>query len=364
MKKLLLLFAVMLSTAFGAVLGATVGLNPVVSGIGTTALFGLASADQGIGYARAGFDISAINAQLGAYMRRYEQVIQTRMFQGIELEKYMRKVGNVSDEYSVQSSSVTEILQGYQCEYTPKGETSFDARINKVRHIKLDYDLTCIDEIYQSWLAFLAQEGVARDKWPFVKFIVQKNILPKIKEEIAFNSYNGAYVAPTAGTAGASVATVDGLGTIVANEITGGGITPVPTGAITPTNIVDKVEGFVDSLPSLYRGIKTPILMSETNARNYWRDYRNNFGGNANYDGKSNLMVDATSKTIIGIPEMNGSDRFIHTTKDNLLCMYDKIYTPNTLRTELEKRQIHIMGDFKRGYGIGRLDEMFVNDQA
>ena len=104
--------------------------------------------------------------------------------------------------------------------------------------------------------------------------------------------------------------------------------------------------------------------MSKTNERRYWRDYRNNFGGNSDYNGKKNLEIDATSKRIVGIPEMNSSDRFVHTTKGNLLCMYDQIYTLNNLKSEEALRQIHIMGDFKRGYGIGRLDEMFVNDQA
>lgn len=363
MKNLLLVFSLITTFAFGAILGNEIGLNTIVSGTAVTATFTLISTDFA-GYAMLGFDLSAFQATLGSYMRKWDKTISKIIFQDLELEKYMTKKSGIMDEWVSAGSSVDEILQPHQCGWTPKGTVSVNARINKVRQIKIDLTLSCLDDLYTSWLGFMADETKQRKDWPFVKFVVMEHVIPKIKEELDYNSYNGVYAAPTVGTAGNSIDTVDGLGTIIASEITAGNIVPIPTGVITSTNIVDRVESFIDSLPHKYSNLSAPILMSKTNERRYWRDYRNNFGGNNNYNGQNNLQVDATSVKIIGVSAMEGSDRFIHTPKGNLQVAFDKIYTPNILNVDTDKREVNIFGDFKRGYGIADLNKIFVNDQA
>lgn len=312
----------------------------------------------------AGVNLTDLNAALGAYMRKNSNLIFSRFFRGIQFESFMTPVAGIQDEYTHANSNSTELLQPFQCQWTPKGEISFSGFVNKVRQIKMDYNLGCIDELFQSYIGFLAEEGVDRKQWNFVKFIIQEEMLPKIREEIDEMSWKGVYAAPTPGTPGASLDSTDGVGTIIVNEITATNIVPIPTGAITASNILDAVETFVDTLPLNYRNIKEPIFMSSTNARRYWRDYRANFGSNNNYSGKDNLKVDATSKDIIGIDAMEGSDRFLHTTSKNLIKMYDKIILPNGFEVQKDKREINILTDFKRGYGFKRLDEVFVNDQA
>jgi hypothetical protein len=315
-------------------------------------------------YTPVGFSLTDINAALGAYARKFESKIMTGIFNKIQLENYCRKVSGVTDEYAIKSATQSDVLQAFQHAWTPKGTTSFHALINKVRQIKIDYEIKEIDDLYKSFAAEMADETKIRSKWEFVKWIVENQIMPKIAEEMDYNSYNGVYTAPTPGTAGSSVGSVDGFKTVIEGLITSADITPVATGAITPTNILDKVESFVDDLPAKYRNMKAPILMSSTNARRYWRDYRANFGGNSDYTGKNNLKVDATNKMIIGIDAMEGSDRFIHTPKNNMLVMFDRIDNISKLETQLDKRVINLLGDFKRGYGFGDLNLLYVNDQA
>lgn len=312
-----------------------------------------------------GIDISEVTAQLGDYVRKYENTIWKLATQDITLENYMTKISGVTDEYVVTTGSLSEVLQPWQKDWTPKGEAAFAPRINKVRQIKIDYVIDDIDKIYRSYLAFLADENKKRTEWPLVKYIVVELMIPQIRDEIAEMSVNGEYSAPVANTAGASLESVDGVNTIIANEITATNLTPIVTGSITQANIIDAIEqDFVDALPTRYKKLPEPIIMAEEMRMMYWRAYRGEFGGNANYDGKQKVFVDGTKKEIIGIPEMNGSQRIIHTPKRNFLCMYDKILTPNTMEVEKEKRNVNIMSDFKRGYGFGNLGELFVNDQA
>ena len=312
----------------------------------------------------AGFNLAGFTATLGAYMRKWDKTIQFMMFHNIQLENYMTKKSGITDEWISASSSVDEVLQAHQPGWTPKGTVTIKARLNKVRNIKFDITLDDLDELFKTFIGFMADETKKRKDWPFVRFVVEQHILPKIREEIDHNSYNAVYVAPTPGTAGASIETVDGLGTIITNEIAAGNIVPIATGVISGSNILDRVESFIDSLPKKYSNMKAPLLMSSSNARKYYRDYRQNFGGHNSYNGKDNLKVDATNVKIIGIDTMEGSNRFIHTPKYNLEVGFDKVYVPEMMEIETAKRQVNIYGNLKRGYGIKHFEPMFVNDQA
>lgn len=362
--KTKILLSFLLNAFLGGILAISIGVHPA---IGATALNVVALAipqDSTVLNAATGFSLTDINTALGAYCRKFERQIMTGIFQKVQLENYCRKISGVSDEYAIGSATQTEVLQPFQHAWTPKGTSSFDAIINKVRQVKIDYEISEIDQLYQSYICEMADESKHRSKWEFVRWLVSNQIMPKVAEEMDHNSYNGVYAAPTPGTAGASSTSVNGFKKVIEDLITAGDLTPVATGAIDATNILDKVEGFVDDLPAKYQAMKAPILMSSTNARKYWRDYRNNFGGNNNYQDNNNLKVDATNKMVIGIDAMNGSDRFIHTPKANMLVMFDKISYPANLETQVDKRVINLLGDFKRGYGFGELSTLFINDQA
>lgn len=312
-----------------------------------------------------GIDLSDVVSQLGNYVRKYEKQIWRLATQDITLENYMTKVSGVTDEYTSTVGTISELLQPYQKAFTPKGEAKFIPRTNKVRQIKIDYIIDDIDDIYRTYLAYLASEGLKRTEWPMVKYIVNELMVPQIRDEIAEMSVNGEYAAPTPGTAGDSLESTDGVNTIIANEITATNLTPIVTGSITQANIIDKIEQeFVDALPTRYKKLPEPIIMAEELKAMYWRAYRGEFGGNSNYTGKERVFVDGTKKEIIGIPEMNGSQRMIHTPKKNFLCMYDKLLTPNKFEVQPNKREVIVMSDFKRGYGFRTLDMLFVNDQA
>ncbi len=369
MKTLKFLFLLVLNFALGASLAIAAESNPMAGGTILVSLQLVAAvlpkaATPGVAFATVGFDLTNIDAALGAYARRFAPEIMQQIFQKVDLEKYTRKISGVTDEYAITSSSVSEVLQGYQHAYTKKGAADFTAVINRVRHIKIDYTLSELDDLYQSYLAWMADESLTRDKWPFVKYIISKLIIPKAAEEMNHNSYHGVFVAPTADVAGPSIATVDGFGKVIADLITATTITPIATGAITDTNIFDKVESFVQDVPVKFRAKPWDILMSTTNAARYWKDYRNTNGANANYTGIENLKVDGYQKRIIGIDAMEGSDRFIHTEPGNMLTMYDKINMLNNLEVQKDKRDVILMGDFKRGYGFGDAEKLFVNDQA
>lgn len=367
MKTLKIFSLLVLNFLVGMTLAHAASFNALAGGtiaVGLQYAYSFIPKQIGVTSAATGFELTDINAALGAYCRKHEKKILSTIFKGIQFENFMSPVGGISDEYTQRSSTINEVLQPYQATWTPKGTVSFDARINKVRQVKIDYEIAEIDQIYTSFLCDMADETKQRNIWEFVKYIVSQEVIPKVAEEMDFNSYNGVYAAPTPGTPGDSIDSVDGIDKIVVDAIAGADIVPIVTGALTPANIVDAVETFVDSLPNPHKNYATPIFMSETNARNYQRNYRDNFGLNSNYTGKVNLAVDYSNKSIVGIDAMEGSDRFIHTSPKNMIKMFDKINLPTKLESQLDKRIINLLADFKRGYGFRRFDTLFVNEQT
>lgn len=311
-------------------------------------------------------DLSALNLKLGAYARKNSTEIFTKVFQTIEFENKMKSVSGVTDEYVSQNAQISEVLQAYQCEFTPKGAVSINAHINKVRQIKIDMKLNCVDELYRSWTSWLADENKKRTEWPITKWIMFNLIVPAIAEELNTMSWSGVYVAPTPGTAGPSIASVNGMGITISDAITAGDIVPIVTGAITPTNVVDVVEQFVRDMPSVYRKLPGKVCMSSELAEDYWYDHRAKFGQNMDYSGKPDLKmrIGSSKKIIEPVDAMFGSQRIFFTPDWNLIKMYDKVNMIKNFDVQLDKREICIMGDFKRGWGVRYWEPFFCNDQA
>jgi hypothetical protein len=368
MKQFLNLFYAILFIVVASFVGVSVGATPTtslaVTAVVIVSLSVISSKTKLADGMRTGFDVSEIITQLGAYSRKVAPEIWRKIFTGLELEQYMKKVSGVTDVYKTMSSSNSEILQPFQSGFQEKGAVAFTAYENKVRQIKIDYLLQNMDDIYATYLAFMADESKSRTEWPLVKYIWENHLIPSIKEELNLLSAKGVYAAPTPGTAGSSISSTDGILTIVAREITATNLSAIVTGAVTTSNAVDKFELFNDSMDAKYREMKGIIFCSKTLETYYKRDYRNVFGLTNDKDAKDNTKLDATQKVIVGLECFEGSQRMLFTPANNLLCMYDKIMVPNGFDVQKENRDVKLLADFKRGYGFGTLEEVFVNDQA
>jgi hypothetical protein len=348
-----------------AIIGNAAGMTPEQSaytGAVGTGLSMLATAPSGS--LRAGIDLSDVTSTLGAYWRKFEKDIWKAITQEIVFEQYTTKISGVTDEYVSTLSSHTEFLQPYQKQWTPKGAVTFTPYINKVRNIKADITVDGLDDLYATYLAWMADESKTYKDYPFVKWMIMDHIVPGIRQEIEMMSCQGEYAAPTPGTPGGYMTSVDGILTIVANEITATNLTPITTGAITLANAVDKFEQFNDDLPEVYQNMAGDILCSPTLAKYYARDYRNTFGSTNDQLAKNNLKIDASNKRIVGIPGFEGSGRILFTPKANLITMYDKNTGLDKFDVQQFQREIYILGNFKRGYGFRTLDGVFANDQA
>lgn len=359
-----------LAFATGAMAGTQFGIDGTLTG----SLFAIGAIVAGApqGALTLGIDISQIDpseivADLSKYMNfpKNQMDFFRKLRNGLELAPYLKSIGNQRGNYVGISSESTELLQAFQNGWTPKGTTSFIGFNNPIFRVKVDHTISNIDTILDSWAFFLGNETVNRADWPLTRYIVEMEILPALIDEMNTAMCRGSYVAPTAGTAGNSIASMDGLLTIITREIDDTeAITPIVTGAISASNAVEKIETFADGIDPLVSMKGGIILCSQTVARYYKSKYRATYGLTNDQQAKNNVSLDNYDIKLVPINGFGTSQRLVFVTQGNLIHLYDQMITPRGFKIEENRRVVDILADWHVGIGFNSIQGVYANDQA
>lgn len=269
--------------------------------------------------------------------------------------------------YVAPTAVLTDVIQAYQCQFTPKGGVTLDQVANTLDQLKVDISITCddINKFYASWLSDWYEIGKDPKVWSFAKYLWTKLILPKVNEELNWNYYWGVKAAPTPGVAGSSVASMTGLSKKLDDYVTAGKLVPITTGAITTSNVVDRVETFVAALPPAQKRRPGAILVSQTIYEWYYKNYRLNFGTGNGVAGNDNIgaKIDGTNKWLQPMTSMEGSQKLIWAPD---LIVGKRIGEADLPVPEVETsiRELKLSMVFHRFIGIEYFFNTFVNDQA
>jgi len=364
LKSVSLIAIAFILTAF---IGQSYGFDTVTSG--SVGVAGFALVKIPTSSLAAGLDLSAIVSEIELHFRKFNNVIWTNIMKGVDFEQYMRPVAGVKGEYVNTNAVRSTFLQPFQKAFTASGDITLTPYKNYVRRIKMDVLMDNLHELFDTYLAeIMVDETRTPDNYPFVRWFIDNHVIPGIQEEMNAISVKGEYVAPTPGTPGASLESTDGVFTIIANEITAGNLTNIiTTGAITSSNVVDKLEQFHKDMPAEWKKIAGPIFLPEDVLEMYRYTFRDDKGVYPSIDVSNPVdRLWGTNKTLIGLPDLNGSQRIMFTptgANGNLLKLYDSLMMP-VPTFQLFERSVKILGDFHRGYGFQSLDAVFVNDQA
>ncbi len=318
----------------------------------------------------AGIDITALAASLGAYHREKAPELYSTLLEKERSMKLFRTISGVKDEWIATETQLTEVLQGFQKAWTPKGDVKFIPEILKARRIKIDLPLDPVD-LEQTWEGKRI-DGSLPEGQELLEGYVMGEILKRAKKDLEYKAlFKGGYVAPTPGTPGDADETMDGLLAIVAAAITATKITPIVTGAITATNAREKFEDVFDGVDPDFQDEPLIMLCSPTLLRWYKRDYRQEFGANQDYKTMSEELktveLDGTNCELVGCPGLAGSQRIITTVRENLVRLIDGTSEDANLnlRFQVNRRVIEVLGDFKMGVGFPIIKGLvWTNDQA
>lgn len=315
--------------------------------------------------------IEATAAGLNQFNQRFSNKIHDAMRQGLEFESVLPFV-QADYAYTGQEVAIGDTLQPYQHQFTPQNEETFDGITSYLKPLKVDLLFTAeqLEKFFNKWRAEWFKPDPADIQVTYAQYVIQNHILPKVTEELNLVSWDGEHAAPTPGTPGAILESVDGFRKAIETHIADNRLSPITTGAIVPSTLVDQVREFCREVPEPYRYKMGKIFMSKTNAQYYADNYQDLFPSrkvNEEEQDKLYLRVDHYNKTIIGVTAMEGSDRMVMVF-DNAESMIigERIGYPRyfNFRFEPEDRTLKCFSEIYRFYNFETCKHCFVNEQS
>lgn len=263
------------------------------------------------------------------------------------------------------NTAYSEVLQGFQKTFTPKGSLTFMPKSIYLRNVKVDESFYP-DDLKNMWLSFLTSNNLDRTTWPFVRFFVEQYVLKQIKADLELKAvYKGVYVAPTAGTANNAVDTVDGVKLLINNAITATTIAPIVTGtpSTDPVTWATQVETFCAGVPELYWDKLMDLNMSRVLALRYRQGRKLKYNMYYGQEADLSKVANFENVSVEGLGSMSGANKIWMTPAINAVAGFKGGSNQNIVEIEKVDRQVKLYTDFWLGFGFIDDGLVFTNDQ-
>jgi hypothetical protein len=263
------------------------------------------------------------------------------------------------------NAAYTEVLQGFQTAFTPKGGVTFTPKAIPLFNIKVDESFYP-DQLKNQWLAFLTSNKLDRTEWPFVRWFIEKYVLGQIDHDFEMESiYKGVFSAPVPNIPNAAVDIMNGIKKTINDGINGGTIVPIPTGApnADPVTWCTQVETFCKTIPELYWGQGMKLNMSRALALRYKQGRRIKYNSNYSQVSEQMAVQDFEEIQVVGRASHTGASKIWTTPELNSIFAMKGGSNKDIVEVEKVDRQVKVYTDFWAG--IGFIDDgiVFTNDQ-
>jgi hypothetical protein len=237
--------------------------------------------DQWTSYAvMSGASITAFKDQFGAYYQprgqNAERLRKLLMQNTTAFDAQFTTMPMNGDVLETGLMTHGRVLQAFKPKWSPLGQLQGTPRKTALRRVKINVE-EIPDQLVNTWLGFLADaEGkdpnVNRATWPFVRWYVEKYLIPQAKQDQYYEAYYGVWADPgTDATPSAEGTALDGIMFQLNTDIDNGDITTIPTGALDtdPEAFLEQVEAFAEQIDNRYRGEMLDINMHDTYAQRF-----------------------------------------------------------------------------------------------
>lgn len=273
-------------------------------------------------------------------------------------------------------ASMDRIVQPFQKAFTPLGTITFKPAEFSLHQLKIDMKETP-DDLEATYVGFLTSvPEIERANWPFVKWLMEKHVMPKKEEDLeVYEYFKGVYAAPAPGVAGAAGTAMNGIRKFIRTYNTAGrtnlGNGAIATGAAADSDVdfCEQVEEFVESIPSVFRSKIDSVVMSKENRTKYRRGKRKKYGLQVNFltgVGASDLdtIEDYPNISVMGLESHNGSDLMWATLAANRIRPQKKAALAKTMAVkEFSAREVSLYTDWWEVLGFEVPEFIFHNDQ-
>jgi hypothetical protein len=303
-----------------------------------------------------------IVSEFGIYLGQSRNQILKLLTQPTESEKFMTTVPTKELEYRTAKAVISDVVQGFQKAWTAKGTAAFTPRTITQRRHKFDIAFYP-DEVFETWLGFLADEAQDRKSWPITRYILEELVLPKVAENRELKLIGvGDYAAVVEDTPQATGLSMDGFCTQLEDALAAGtsNINFIDLDTLTDDNIFEQVENFGKSVSEMYQSISMRVFLSRYWFGAYARKRRDLHGTDVNYKA-DNVLVEGTNMILTPLPSMTGKGIIFATPKDNFIRVINRNEGASNIAVENVDRQIKIYADWHEAVGFGIEEAIFAS---
>jgi hypothetical protein len=330
------------------------------SSFGTTAVPGMAGNTV---------NVDELYEEFGTYLSQFNirlDILQ-KLIQKTESQMYMTTKQAIT-EWRAATGLITSVVQQFVAKWTPLGTSKFTPVTIKNRHHKVNLPITP-DDINDSWLSYLYDEGMTPDQMPVTRYIIEQMLRPKIEEDIellmiATGEFEELGTVTENDAGQATGKSMDGYITILKNKKAAGTSNInffTPSQAITDDSIVDVLEEYADWVEDeapLYAKKGMNIFIDPVLLRKFDRRYRELYPTTKNEDG-NRRGPDFSNLKFVDLEAMRGSNTFFSTPKENFIRLIHKNAAggETKLFLQVENYTVKVFAEFWLGVGFA-LEEL------
>ncbi|MBQ9309896.1 MAG: hypothetical protein IJ222_03430 [Bacteroidales bacterium] len=311
--------------------------------------------------AENGVDVSELNAELDIAMPAGVRldILNKRIYNGFKDAEFFTRIQS-NTNYRASAAIWGEVSQQFTPYWTPKGTGKFTPIEIKQRRHKINVAVKPA-EILTSWLLFLYEQGKTQAEMPFVKYVIENHILPKVSDDITLSMLGkGKFVEVTDaadGKAGsAASASMDGYETMLVE----GRNDPKCKfnyfkaaknfKDLDAKSLLEYVNSFVDAIKPLFAG-RLDLHCSPEFLTAYKRA---DFAVNGKYTGEENDgRIRFTRFTLSALESMYGSPILFATPRENFVMLVDLSKPERCINKIAEENyDVKIFGEYSLAVGF------------
>ena len=306
-------------------------------------------------------NVTDLNAEFQMVMppKMRLEIISKQLYAGFDDAKHMTRVQSNTD-FIASAAIFSEVSQQFTPAWTPKGTATFTPLRIVYRRHKINVALKPA-EIIPSWLLYLYEQGKTLAQMPITLYIINVHIMPKILDDITTSMIGkGKFI--DAGTksdgdeAPLAKNSMDGYETILVEGKTDPKCkmnfykNAKDPYTLTDQELLDYVNGFVDSISSLFAN-KMDIHCAPELLTRYQRA---DFAINGRYTGQEiGGKVRFTNFNLVPLASMYRSPILFATPKENFVELVDMASAEKCIQKINEyDYDIHIIGEYSLAVGF------------
>ena len=301
-----------------------------------------------------------LKKEFGEYVNNVRYDIVHQLFGTLMCTKFMTTKMSEYTEYRASEDVITSVIQQFKPFWTPKGGVKFTPLTIINRKHKINLPIKPSD-IMTDVIGYLYDEGLQPKDMPIVKYIINVLLKPMVEEEReellatgVFEEFNPAgglkdYIAGQE-----SGKSMDGYCTILKKEKAKAGtkINFFLDGvALTPENIIDKLESFVDSIAPKFKKKAMYMHIDPDLVTMYNRAYQEKFKYAIN-DDSGRQRIDFSKVTFAPIDGMIGTKMFFVTPKENFIHLLSKNKGASKIWLQDENYDVKVFAEWWESVGF------------